>query len=222
MSGFLYRYRNNEPVERHAMNAGWEGYPSESKFGKTYIAHGGGHYTLSSIRGFNHVLYHHPTPNSNPSHRVEVGVIDKSEKDPWPVAQQMANAHAKGIDRHVDGAGFNLDAGDVGEPSDPNDRDEFDPMMESDSGDDVHPFNWSDGVGVGDFEDSESTQGQVPPPNTGMRSDGLRDALMELHDRGKIDLFSHMADFGLDEDEAGEHADIHRMAHNWARKNGYF
>jgi len=107
------------------------------------------------------------------------------------------------VERHAGGAGFNLDAGDVGEPSDPNDRDEFDPMMES---------------------DSESTQGQVPPPNTGMRSDGLRDALMELHDRGKIDLFSHMADFlsGLDEDEAGEHADIHRMAHNWARKNGYF
>lgn len=107
------------------------------------------------------------------------------------------------VERHAGGAGFNLDAGDVGEPSDPNDRDEFDPMMESDSGEDVHP------------------------PDTGMLNsvgDGLRDALMDLHDRGKIDLFSHMADFlsGLDEDEAGEHADIHRMAHNWARKNGYF
>lgn len=72
--------------------------------------------------------------------------------------------------------------------------------------------------------DEVDVHGQNPPPDTGMRSDGLRDALMELHDRGKIDLFSHMADFlsGTEEDEAGEHSDIHRMAHNWARKNGYF
>lgn len=106
------------------------------------------------------------------------------------------------------------------------------------SGEDVHPFNWSDGIGVGDFEGPVSAPAPKParallpsemPHGDAVRNETLRDALEHMHQRGHIDLFDIMANV-LGETDEDEHdhpelRDLHSTAHHVAdalhRKEGY-
>lgn len=101
------------------------------------------------------------------------------------------------IDRHVGGAGFNSDAGDVGEPSDPNDRDEFDPMMESDFDPD-------------DFDMSQADDHIAK----------MADHIERLHEMGKIDVHRVLAE-SLFHDEQQTHSEgafSRERVHHMVRK----
>lgn len=245
MSGFLYRYRSNESVDRHIAASGPHPHTKAVQEIADMYDHDHDETDDSGDRPIGMgwqdeinnrakqagealarpQLHHHTAFLEEMADNVvepEHWGNDWMDQDTYAAGNHIAN-HARlalgmePLPDHWMEARYR-DNGDVDRHVNPGNIRDF--------GDDLLPGFHGPKFGLPKREvsgEGEPTHGQVPPPNTGMRSDGLRDALEELHDRGKIDLFSHMADFlsGVDEDEAGEHADIHRMAHKWALRQGY-
>ncbi len=114
MSGFLHRYRDNDPIHRYVNPGGIRDFtdsplPGFGEGGKgdfageepapshKFQSSTGDTYVLSNVTGGHHILYHLPSPGYNPSNRVEVHAIDRSDSDPLVSAKAIAEDHSKAL-----------------------------------------------------------------------------------------------------------------------------